>query len=131
MCPLPRASDMTAPGRSPRPGGSAGRIATVLRSRAAPEVQCGALPPRGPQGSRRDPLLDPREDALRDAGLVAKGRGRHRRREPPACVGDLLCLDGRRHRWPHWAGATIRDTTQKSADAWNSSPGNEDGPEPF
>jgi hypothetical protein len=82
MCPLPRASDMTAPGRSPRPGGSAGRIATVLRSRAAPGVQCGALLPRGPQGSRRDPLLDPREDGLRDAGLVAKGRGRHRRRKP-------------------------------------------------
>jgi transposase len=40
--------------------------------------------------------------ALPGAGLVAKGRarGRHRRRrEPRPCVGDLLHLDGSRHRW--------------------------------
>jgi hypothetical protein len=40
--------------------------------------------------------------ALQAAGLVSKGRarGRHRRRrEPRPCVGELLHLDGRRHRW--------------------------------
>jgi len=40
--------------------------------------------------------------ALQAAGLVRKGRarGRHRRRrEPRPCVGELLHLDGSRHRW--------------------------------
>jgi transposase len=40
--------------------------------------------------------------ALQSAGLVAKrrARGRHRRRrEPRACFGELLHLDGSRHRW--------------------------------
>src|SRR6267143_3073478 len=40
--------------------------------------------------------------ALHAAGLVAKHqpRGRHRRRrEPRACFGELLHLDGSRHRW--------------------------------
>jgi transposase len=40
--------------------------------------------------------------ALQGAGLVAKGRarGRHRRRrEPRPCFGELLHLDGSRHRW--------------------------------
>jgi transposase len=40
--------------------------------------------------------------ALQGAGLVRKGRarGRHRRRrEPRPCFGDLLHLDGSRHRW--------------------------------
>lgn len=40
--------------------------------------------------------------ALQAAGLVHKGRarGRHRRRrEPRPCVGELLHLDGSRHRW--------------------------------
>jgi hypothetical protein len=39
---------------------------------------------------------------LQTAGLVAKQRprGRHRRRrEPRACLGELLHLDGSRHRW--------------------------------
>src|SRR5438552_16604980 len=40
--------------------------------------------------------------ALQEAGLVRKrrARGRHRRRrEPRACVGELLHLDGSRHVW--------------------------------
>src|SRR5262245_8830229 len=40
--------------------------------------------------------------ARQTAGLVAKDqpRGRHRRRrEPRACLGELLHLDGSRHRW--------------------------------
>ena len=40
--------------------------------------------------------------ALQGAGLVRKGRarGRHRRRrEPRPCFGELLHLDGSRHRW--------------------------------
>jgi len=40
--------------------------------------------------------------ALQSAGLVPKHRprGRHRRRrEPRACFGELLHLDGNRHRW--------------------------------
>jgi len=40
--------------------------------------------------------------ALREAGLVRKGRtrGRHRRRrEPRPCFGELLHLDGGRHAW--------------------------------
>jgi transposase len=40
--------------------------------------------------------------ALQGAGLVTKGRtrGRHRRRrEPRPCFGELLHLDGSRHRW--------------------------------
>jgi hypothetical protein len=40
--------------------------------------------------------------ALQSAGLVARqqARGRHRRRrEPRACFGELLHLDGRRHHW--------------------------------
>ena len=40
--------------------------------------------------------------ALQGAGLVRTGRarGRHRRRrEPRPCVGELLHLDGSRHRW--------------------------------
>jgi transposase len=40
--------------------------------------------------------------ALQGAGLVRKGRarGRHRRRrDPRPCVGELLHLDGSRHRW--------------------------------
>src|SRR5438105_9771819 len=40
--------------------------------------------------------------ALQEAGLVRKGRarGRHRRRrEPRACFGELLHLDGSRHQW--------------------------------
>src|SRR5205809_4533938 len=43
--------------------------------------------------------------ALQTAGLVAKHqpRGRHRRRrEPRACFGELLHLDGSRHRWLAW-----------------------------
>lgn len=40
--------------------------------------------------------------ALQEAGLVAKrkSRGRHRlRREPRACLGEMLHLDGSRHAW--------------------------------
>jgi transposase len=40
--------------------------------------------------------------ALQEAGLVrrARARGRHRRRrEPRPCFGELLHLDGSRHRW--------------------------------
>lgn len=40
--------------------------------------------------------------ALQGAGLVRKGRGRgrhRRRREPRPCFGELLHLDGSRHRW--------------------------------
>ena len=40
--------------------------------------------------------------ALQEAGLVPKRkpRGRHRqRREPKPCVGELLHIDGSRHRW--------------------------------
>src|SRR5688572_24138682 len=40
--------------------------------------------------------------ALQAAGLVAKrrARGRHRRRrEPRPCFGELVHLDGSRHRW--------------------------------
>src|SRR5262249_28416904 len=40
--------------------------------------------------------------ALQSAGLVAnrRARGRHRRRRAPrACFGELLHLDGSRHRW--------------------------------
>jgi transposase len=42
------------------------------------------------------------KQALQAAGLVAKrrARGRHRRRrEPRPCFGELLHLDGSRHRW--------------------------------
>ena len=42
------------------------------------------------------------KQALQTAGLVAKRRprGRHRRRrEPRPCFGELLHLDGSRHRW--------------------------------
>jgi transposase len=42
------------------------------------------------------------KQALQSAGLVPKhrARGRHRRRrEPRPCVGELLHLDGSRHRW--------------------------------
>ena len=42
------------------------------------------------------------KQALQAAGLVAKrrARGRHRRRrEPRPCLGELLHLDGSRHRW--------------------------------
>ena len=42
------------------------------------------------------------KQALQGAGLVAKrrARGRHRRRrEPRPCFGELLHLDGSRHRW--------------------------------
>jgi hypothetical protein len=42
------------------------------------------------------------KQALQTAGLVAKrrARGRHRRRrEPRPCFGELLHLDGSRHRW--------------------------------
>jgi len=40
--------------------------------------------------------------ALQEAGLVRKGRARgrhHRRREPRACFGELLHLDGSPHEW--------------------------------
>jgi hypothetical protein len=40
--------------------------------------------------------------ALQEAGLVRKGRARgrhHRRREPRACFGELLHLDGSPHPW--------------------------------
>jgi transposase len=50
--------------------------------------------------------------ALQGAGLVAKGRarGRHRRRrEPRPCFGELLHLDGSRHRW-----------LALTADAWHT-----------
>jgi transposase len=43
--------------------------------------------------------------ALQAAGLVKKGkrRGRHRTRRPRrACFGELLHLDGSRHRWLAW-----------------------------
>jgi transposase len=42
------------------------------------------------------------KQALQGAGLVSKrrARGRHRRRrEPRPCLGELLHLDGSRHRW--------------------------------
>ena len=44
--------------------------------------------------------------ALQSAGLVARHRprGRHRRRrEPRACFGELLHLDGSRHQWLDWS----------------------------
>jgi transposase len=54
------------------------------------------------------------KDALQVAGLVKKhrARGRHRRRrEPRACVGELLHLDGSPHAWlalvPEWRGTLI------------------------
>src|SRR5438034_846440 len=55
--------------------------------------------------------------ALQTAGLVAKHqpRGRHRRRrEPRACFGELLHLDGSRHRWlallpEQWFTLTLQD----------------------
>src|SRR6266851_4683251 len=46
--------------------------------------------------------LDGKLTWLQAAGLVAthRARGRHRRRrEPRPCVGELLHLDGSRHRW--------------------------------
>jgi transposase len=42
------------------------------------------------------------KQALQQAGLLAKRRSRgrhHRRREPRACFGELLHLDGSRHPW--------------------------------
>jgi len=61
--------------------------------------------------------------ALQTAGLVAKRqpRGRHRRRrEPRACFGELLHLDGSRHRWlalrpEHWFTliAIVDDATKR------------------
>src|SRR5262244_419143 len=60
--------------------------------------------------------------ALQSAGLVAKHRprGRHRRRrEPRPCFGELLHLDGSRHRWlalcpEHWFTliAVVDDATK-------------------
>src|SRR5499433_63794 len=60
--------------------------------------------------------------ALQTAGLVAtrRPRGRHRRRrEPRACFGELLHLDGSRHRWlalcpEHWFTliAVVDDATK-------------------
>src|SRR6266487_323952 len=50
--------------------------------------------------------------ALQEAGLVRKGRarGRHRRRrEPRACFGELLHLDGSPHPWLRLA-ADVRAT---------------------
>ena len=54
------------------------------------------------------------KQALQQAGLVKKrrARGRHRlRREPRACVGELLHLDGSPHAWlalePDWRGTLI------------------------
>lgn len=54
------------------------------------------------------------KQALQTAGLVKKyrARGRHRRRrEPRACVGELLHLDGSPHAWlalvPDWRGTLI------------------------
>ena len=46
--------------------------------------------------------------ALQEAGLVRKGRARgrhHRRREPRACFGELLHLDGSPHAWLRLAPA--------------------------
>ncbi len=50
--------------------------------------------------------------ALQEAGLVRKGRARgrhHRRREPRACFGELLHLDGSPHGWLRLA-PTVRAT---------------------
>lgn len=54
------------------------------------------------------------KQTLQQAGLVKKrrARGRHRlRREPRACVGELLHLDGSPHAWlalvPAWRGTLI------------------------
>jgi hypothetical protein len=54
------------------------------------------------------------KQALQHAGLLSKrrARGRHRRRrEPRACYGELLHLDGSRHGWlaldPDWRGTLI------------------------
>jgi helix-turn-helix protein len=65
--------------------------------------------------------------ALQTAGLVAKRqpRGRHRRRrEPRACFGELLHLDGSRHRWlalraEQWFTliAVVDDATKRLLDA--------------
>ena len=52
--------------------------------------------------------------ALQEAGLVPKGRarGRHRRRrEPRACVGELLHLDGSDHAWL----ARVRASARRSS----------------
>ena len=49
--------------------------------------------------------------ALQTAGLVPtrQPRGRHRRRrEPRACFGELLHLDGSRHRWLGSVSVSIR-----------------------
>lgn len=54
------------------------------------------------------------KQALQQAGLLPKrkARGRHRRRrEPRACFGELLHLDGSLHEWlalaPNWRGTLI------------------------
>jgi transposase len=54
------------------------------------------------------------KQALQQAGLLAKrqARGRHRRRrEPRACFGEMLHLDGSPHAWlalvPDWRGTLI------------------------
>ena len=54
------------------------------------------------------------KQALQQAGLLPKrkARGRHRRRrEPRACFGELLHLDGSPHGWltlaPDWRGTLI------------------------
>src|SRR6266403_5188314 len=54
--------------------------------------------------------------ALQEAGLVRKGRarGRHRRRrEPRACFGELLHLDGSPHAWLALC-PTERHSTERS-----------------
>jgi len=63
------------------------------------------------------------KQALQGAGLVAKrrARGRHRRRrEPRPCFGELLHLDGSRHRWValqddawHTLIAVVDDATKR------------------
>src|SRR2546429_427395 len=88
ICPLPRASEMSALG--------AGRATAI-------GTQGGA---DGPRRGRRahDVTLSYSfvKLALQEAGLVAKRRprGRHRRRrQPRPCFGELLHLDGSPHVW--------------------------------
>jgi len=59
--------------------------------------------------------------ALQAAGLVTKGRarGRHRRRrEPRPCFGELLHLDGSRHRWL----ALVPEHDLPSSSSWTTPP---------
>ena len=89
-------------------------------SRALPRLQWAPLLSTRPAGPWRAAVVQLREDRPAAGGPAAqppRARAPRRRREPRPCLGELLHLDGSRHRWL----ALVPDARQPCS-PWSTTP---------